>query len=252
MISKQVGFVNRRGETLAGFLDVPAAGETRVYAVLAHCFTCGKDLKPFENVASALAEEGIGLFRFDFAGLGGSEGDFSRSTLASNVGDLIDAADFLEGSFAGPKLLIGHSLGGVAALQAAGDIASVSCVVTIGTPANPGHLGEKLSRTRDEARSAGEAVVMIGGKKFSLRREFFEQLEVTRVEAVLGRLNKALLVLHSPVDETVGIENAAVIFRSARHPKSFVSLGRADHLLLKAEDARYAGKVISAWAGYYL
>lgn len=252
MISKQLTFVNRRGENLAGYLDLPGSGGVRSCAVLAHCFTCGKDLKPFENLGSALVEEGIGLFRFDFAGLGGSEGDFSHSTLASNVEDLIDAAGFLETEFGRPRLLIGHSLGGVAALQAAADIEAVSAVVTIGTPANPGHLGEMLGRTREAARSAGEAVVAIGGRKFSLRREFFEQLEATRVDAVLGRMNKALLVLHSPLDETVGIENAAVIFRLARHPKSFVSLGRADHLLLKAEDARYAGKVISAWAGYYL
>jgi putative redox protein len=252
MISEQIVFINRRGNSLTGFLDVPAGGNVRGYAMLAHCFTCGKDLKPFENLGAALAREGVGLFRFDFTGLGGSAGDFSRSTLATNVEDLIDAAGFLAANFEGPKLLIGHSLGGVAVLQAAGDIAAVKAVVTIGAPANPGDLGEKLSRTREGARAEGEASVTIGGKKFSLRREFFEHLEGTRMDGVLGRLKKALLVLHSPVDEVVGIENAAVIFRLARHPKSFVSLGRADHLLLKAEDARYAGRVISAWSEYYL
>jgi len=252
MISRQLTFVNRSGESLAGSLGLPEGGAIRAYAMLAHCFTCGKDLKPFSNLSEALAARGIGLFRFDFAGLGGSEGDFSRSTLSANVADLVDGARFLSANFAGPKILIGHSLGGLAALQAAGGIDTVSAVVTIGTPANPGDLGEKLARTREEARLGGEASVTIGGRNFSLREEFFEQLEATRVDGVLAHLDKALLVLHSPFDEAVGIENAGVIFRAARHPKSFVSLGRADHLLLKPEDALYAGEVISAWAGYYL
>jgi putative redox protein len=252
MISKQITFVNRRGLGLAGVLDLPSEGPVRAYAALAHCFTCGKDLKPFANLASALAERGIALFRFDFAGLGESEGNFSRSTLATNVEDLLDAAGFLAASYAPPKLLIGHSLGGIAALQAAGSMEGVRGVVTIGTPANPGHLGEKLSGTREDARVEGEASVTIGGRKFALRREFFDQLDATRVDGVLARLDRALLILHSPVDEVVGIENAAVIFRSARHPKSFVALGGADHLLLNAKDAVYAGEVISAWAGIYI
>ena len=252
MISKQVGFVNRRGETLAGFLDLPVGEKVRSYAVFAHCFTCGKDLKPFGNLGRALALRGIGLLRFDFSGLGESEGDFAGSTLATDVDDVIDASAFLRAKYEGPKMLIGHSMGGVAVLKAAREVGSVRAVVTIGTPGNPGDLGGKLTRGRDEAGVEGETAVTIGGRTFSLRREFFEQLEAARIDDVVPRLEKALLVLHSPVDDVVGIENAGVIFRLARHPKSFVSLGRADHLLLKKEDAFYAGEVIAAWAGYYL
>jgi putative redox protein len=248
----RVSFINRRGEELAGFLDVGRENEVRAYAVLAHCFTCGKDLKPLANVSRAIAGHGVGVLRFDFSGLGGSEGEFSASTVSSNVEDLVDAAGFLAQNYGGPGLLVGHSLGGVAALRAAGEVDSVKAVVTVGTPASPGHVGEKLSEARNEAMRSGEAAVAIGGKRFSLRRSFFEDLESTDMERVIGALGRALLVLHAPGDLTVGIENAGAIFSAARHPKSFVALGNADHLLLDEKDAAYAGNVIGTWVRYYL
>lgn len=244
--------MNRGGRELSGYLDVAMDRPVDGYGILAHCFTCGKDLKPLARVSRAIAEEGVAVLRFDFSGLGGSEGDFAMSTLSSNVEDLVDAANFVAENFAGPRVLVGHSLGGVAALRAAGEVASVGAVVTVGTPASPSHLGEKLRRAREEAMVSGQASVAIGGKKFSLRRSFFEDLDATDMRDVIANLGKALLVLHSPADRMVEIGNARAIFEAARYPKSFVALGDSDHLLLDDRDAVYAGRVIGAWAGYYL
>jgi putative redox protein len=219
---------------------------------LAHCFTCGKDLKPFAYMNEVLTERGFGVLRFDFAGLGKSGGRFSESSLSSNETDLIDASAFLAGNFEAPKILIGHSMGGAAVLLAAASIPSVRGVVTIGTPADPTHLGKKLARARSEAQREGRADVAIGGQTFTLTREFFEDLERAALNNVIGSLDSALLVLHSPQDESVGIENAEVIFEAARHPKSFVSLDGADHLMLDKRMARYAGSVVAAWAEPYL
>jgi alpha-beta hydrolase superfamily lysophospholipase len=252
MKTENVNFVNRSGYQISGLLDVPSEGPARVYALFAHCFTCGKDLKPFANLNAALTERGIGVLRFDFAGLGKSGGEFSDSNLSSNESDLIDAARFMETNFAAPRILIGHSMGGAAVLLAAPHIASVTAVVTIGAPADAMHLGEKLNRARTEAQRDGEARVAIGGQTFTLTREFFDDLERTSLDTVIGALDKALLVLHSPHDESVGIENAAAIFRAAQHPKSFVALNETDHLMLNERDARYAGAVIAAWAERYL
>jgi putative redox protein len=252
MKTERVSFINRSGYQISGLLDVPSEGPTRAYALFAHCFTCGKDLKPFAHINSELTDSGLGVLRFDFAGLGKSGGEFSDSSLSSNETDLIDAAGFMEGNFAAPRILIGHSMGGAAVLLAAPNIASVTAVVTIGTPADATHLGEKLARAQTEAKRNGEARVAIGGQTFTLTRGFFDDLERTSLDSVIGALDKAILVLHSPNDESVGIENAAAIFRAARHPKSFVSLNEADHLMLKERDARYAGSVIAAWAEPYL
>lgn len=222
------------------------------FGVLAHCFTCGKDLKPFAHMGRALANEGIGLLRFDFTGLGGSEGDFSDSTVVSNVDDLVDAARYLADNIGGVRLLIGHSLGGVAALRAARGLDTVSAVATIGAPANPAVLGGRLDRAREAAKREGEAEITVGGRRFRLRKRFFEDLESVDMKSVIPAIGKALLVLHSPADNLVPVENAGEIFRAARHPKSFVSLDTADHLLLEREDAAYAGKLIGVWARRYL
>jgi pimeloyl-ACP methyl ester carboxylesterase len=250
--TEPVSFVNRAGYKMSGLLDLPSEGAPRAFVLFAHCFTCGKDLKPFAHLNGVLTDSGFGVLRFDFAGLGKSGGEFTDSNLSSNEGDLIDAAAFMENNFGAPKILIGHSMGGAAVLLAAPKIASVTGVVTIGTPADPTHLGEKLSRARTDAQQKGQADVAIGGQTFTLTREFFDDLERTSLDTVIGTLNKALLVLHSPQDESVGIENAAAIFSAARHPKSFVSLREADHLMLDKRDARYAGAVIAAWAGGYV
>jgi putative redox protein len=247
-----VTFENRVGYQLSGLLDVPDGGVPRAYGLFAHCFTCGKDLKPFANMNAAMTEQGLGMLRFDFSGLGRSEGDFSESNLSSNETDLIDAAAFLSREHAPPKLLIGHSLGGVAMLRAARHIAEARAVVTIASPADPSHLGKKLSRARDEASEVGESQVAIGGRHFTLKKQFFDDLEETGISEELSNLNKALLIMHSPNDTMVDIANAALLFQGARHPKSFVSLGDADHLLLEEKDARYAGAVIAAWVENYL
>ncbi len=252
MKTTPVSFINRSGYQMSGLLDVPSNGTARAYALFAHCFTCGKDLKPFAHLNGALTDSGLGVLRFDFAGLGKSGGEFTDSNLSSNETDLFDAAGFMENNFGAPKLLIGHSMGGVAVLLAAPRIESVTGVVTIGTPADPAHLGEKLTRARTDAQRNGEASVAIGGQTFTLTREFFDDLDRTSLDTVIGALDKALLVLHSPHDESVGIENAAAIFQAARHPKSFVSLNESDHLMLDERDARYAGAVIAAWAERYL
>ena len=252
MNTKHVRFVSRRGDELSGYLDLPSEGQSVGYGVLAHCFTCGKDLKPLVNMSRALTREGFGVLRFDFTGIGDSAGDFAETTLSSNVEDLIDAATYVAGNMGEPGVLVGHSLGGIAALQAASSLEWVKAVVTIGTPGSPAHLGMKLSRAREEAAKKGEASLAIGGKTFFLRKRFFDDLASADMGDVIRGMGKALLVLHSPADSMVDIENAAVIFSAARHPKSFVSLGEADHLLLKEKDAVYAGKLISAWARYYL
>ncbi len=252
MKTENVEFVNRRGLLLSGYLDLPDAGPARTYAILAHCFTCGKDLKPFVNINSALTSRGIAVLRFDFTGLGESDGDFSSSTLSSNVEDLIDAAGYLQNNHGPPGLLIGHSLGGVAVLNAARHIASIGAVATVAAPFDPAHLGAKLSRAREEAAEKGEARVSIGGRQFELRESFFKDLEATPAGEVIESLDMALLVLHSPADTIVEIDNAGKIFAAARHPKSFVSLAHADHLMLNESDASYVGGVIAAWAENYI
>jgi alpha-beta hydrolase superfamily lysophospholipase len=252
MQTRPVQFTNRVGYALAGLLDVPSDRAPSAYAILAHCFTCGKDLKPFINMSRELTAAGLGVLRFDFSGLGGSEGSFSESDLSSNTTDLRDAADYLANNFAAPRLLIGHSMGGAAVLQVAGEITSVAAVATIAAPAEASHLGEKLRRAREEAMGSGTASVAIGGKHFTLRREFFDDLEKAEVGNAIRRLGKPLLILHSPRDHTVDIENAAAIFQAAKHPKSFVSLGESDHLMLEERHARYAGRMIAAWASAYL
>lgn len=252
MKTTPVNFINRAGYQLAGLLDEPSNGAIVAYAILAHCFTCGKDLKPFVNISRELTEEGIAVLRFDFSGLGKSAGEFSDSNLSTNETDLIDASKYLEENFGAPRLLIGHSMGAAAVILAARQIAAVSAVVTIAAAADATHLGEKLSRARRQAAETGNAGVAIGGQNFTLTREFFDDLERISLRDAVEDLDAALLILHSPRDETVHIENAAWIFRAARHPKSFVSLSEADHLMLDEQDARYAGSIIAAWAGRYI
>jgi uncharacterized OsmC-like protein/pimeloyl-ACP methyl ester carboxylesterase len=250
MASKIIRFPATQGHELAGRLETPV-GEPRAYAIFAHCFTCSKDSKAAAYIGRALAERGIATLRFDFTGLGQSGGDFSDSTFSSNIDDLVCAARYLREHYAAPRILIGHSLGGAATLAAALDIPEARAVVTIGAPYDPRHVEDLLTST-DELREKGEATVDIGGRPFHVRKEFLEDLERQDPSKTIGALGRALLILHSPRDTIVPIDHAAKIFMAAKHPKSFISLDRADHLLSAPDDAAYAAEVLAAWASRYL
>jgi fermentation-respiration switch protein FrsA (DUF1100 family) len=250
--SRRVTFPSRSGHTLAGILDLPEQGTVTATALFAHCFTCGKNLKSIVHIDKELTARGIGVLRFDFTGIGDSGGDFAATHLTSNREDLLDAAAFLTGQEQAPKLLVGHSLGGAAVLQVARDLPSVTAVAVIAAPSEPGHLNETLARKREEALASGQAELTLAGRTFVLRPEFFADLESHDTAATLRDLGRALLILHAPEDDTVDIRHAAALFRAARHPKSFVSLAGADHLLLDEADGRYVGAMIAAWAGRYL
>tara|TARA_R110002096_G_scaffold242836_10_gene434710 strand:+ start:5498 stop:6709 length:1212 start_codon:yes stop_codon:yes gene_type:complete len=246
-------FQNSEGSRLSARLDLPGVGKPRAYALFAHCFTCSKDLKAVVNISRALTDQGFGLLRFDFPGLGESEGHFGSSTFTSNVDDLYRASVFLEELTGhGPQILIGHSLGGAAVLRAAPAIDSVRAVATIGAPADPAHVTHLLAEGLDEIREKGEATVSIAKRDFLIRKEMVEDLESTSMEEATSRLGKALLIFHSPVDQIVGVENAGRIYDRAKHPKSFISMDRADHLLTSEADSRYVGSTIATWANRYL
>ncbi len=236
---------------LAARLDLPA-GPPRAFALFAHCFTCSKDIFAAARIATALAENGFAVLRFDFTGLGASDGEFANTNFSSNVQDLVAAAQFLQREYAAPALLVGHSLGGTAVLAAAPSIASASAVATIGSPFLPAHVAHLLEGSREQIERDGEADVMLGGRPFRIRRQFLQDLEQRDVAQVVSSLRRALLVMHAPGDVTVGVNNAAEIFQTAKHPKSFVSLDDADHLLTRSADAEYAASVLAAWAGRYV
>ncbi|HEX6064762.1 MAG TPA: bifunctional alpha/beta hydrolase/OsmC family protein [Longimicrobiales bacterium] len=251
MPSKPIRFPASQGHELAARLELPAT-TPRAFALFAHCFTCSKDSKAAAYISQALAARGIAVLRFDFTGLGMSGGDFADSTFSSNVGDLLAAVNYLRAQHQAPQLLIGHSLGGAAVLAAAHDIAEARAVATIGSPYEPKHVAQLLKEGKDQILAAGEAEVDIGGRPFTIRKQFLEDLEQHDPANTIGNLRKALLILHSPRDRIVDINNAASIFMAAKHPKSFISLDDADHLLSRAEDAAYAAEVLAAWASRYL
>jgi uncharacterized OsmC-like protein/pimeloyl-ACP methyl ester carboxylesterase len=239
------------GGQLAAALDTPE-GPIHAYALFAHCFTCGKDVLAAKRIAVALAAKNIAVLRFDFTGLGSSEGDFANSTFSSNVADLVRAADHLRKVHKAPALLIGHSLGGAAILAAAGQIPEATAVVTIGAPSDPTHVIGQFADSIDKIRKEGQAEVSLAGRPFTIKREFLDDVAEHSLMEHITKLHKALLVMHAPTDDTVGIDNATRIFVTARHPKSFVSLSGADHLLSDRRDAAYVADVISAWASRYL
>jgi putative redox protein len=249
--SQKLLFPNARGQKLAASLEMPATAP-RAYALFAHCFTCSKDVAAASRISRGLREEGYAVLRFDFTGLGGSEGDFANTDFSSNVEDLVAAADFLRTEHGAPRLLVGHSLGGAAVLVAASRIPEVSAVATLAAPSEPEHLKHLLTGRVSTIQSEGSAEVSIGGRPFRIRREFLEDLEEQSLREGLGNLDRALLILHSPRDGTVGIEHAARLFQAARHPKSFVSLDDADHLLSRREDSDYAARILAAWAARYV
>jgi putative redox protein len=252
MISRQLQFDNGRGQLLTGRMDHPEEGETGAVALFAHCFTCNKNYKAVTNISKALTEQGISVFRFDFTGLGESEGDFADTNFTSNARDLIAGATFLEKSYRAPTILIGHSLGGAAVLQAAPLIESSRAVATIAAPCEPKHLQKLLNLDPDTVEQRGAVEIVIGGRPFKITGQFLDDLESTRMRDTIHGLGRALLIFHSPFDKIVGIDNAALIFQAAQHPKSFISLDRADHLLSNESDSHYVGAVIGAWSRRYL
>ena len=244
-------FPGASGAVLAARLDLPTAAAPIAYALFAHCFTCSKESKAATHVSAALAERGIAVLRFDFTGLGGSGGDFASTNFSSNVDDLVVAADYLRRHHRAPSILVGHSLGGTAVLAAAPRVPEAVAVATIGSPFDPAHVLRLIKDTTAVERE-GEAEVEIGGRQFRIRRQFLEDIAGNKLGDAIARMGKALLVMHSPRDIVVGIDNATQIFSVARHPKSFVSIDPADHLLSRREDARFAGSILAAWAARYL
>ncbi|CAN5135771.1 bifunctional alpha/beta hydrolase/OsmC family protein [soil metagenome] len=251
MTSSTCTFTNTRDQQLHARLEIPE-GAVRATAVFAHCFTCSKDLKAVRRIASALTDAGIAVLSFDFAGLGRSEGDFAQSTFAADVDDLVAAADYLREVLEAPSLLVGHSLGGAAVIMAAARIEEVVAVATIGAPADPTHVQHLFDDDLDTIRRDGSAAVHIGGRPFTVGLQLVEDLAAHRPSEVLGDLGAAVLIFHSPVDAVVGIDHAQTLYQAARHPKSFVSLDRADHLLSDPRDADYVATVTASWVDRYL
>jgi uncharacterized OsmC-like protein/fermentation-respiration switch protein FrsA (DUF1100 family) len=251
MPTERFQFTSSEGDLLAASLDLPER-EPLAYALFAHCFTCGKDVLAAKRIAVALAAKGIAVLRFDFTGLGSSEGDFANSTFSSNVADLVRAADHLRETRSAPSILIGHSLGGAAILAAAGQIPDAKAVVTIAAPSDPAHVTGLFRDRIEDIRKHGKVEVSLAGRLFHIKREFLDDIAEHGLVAHVTNLHKALLVMHSPTDDTVGIDNATRIFVAAKHPKSFVSLAGADHLLSKRRDAAYVADVIAAWAERYI
>lgn len=252
MSSRTLRFDNERGDTIAALLDLPPDGEVIGCALFAHCFTCSKNLSAAVHIARALTAQGLAVLRFDFTGLGQSGGDFADTHVSSNVADLVAAARYMGKMYEAPGLLVGHSLGGAAVLLAAEQLESVKAVATIGAPCRPDHVRHLIEEKEDEIRHRGEAKVILGGRSFTIRQDFLDDLDQHRMDGIIENLDRALLVLHAPLDEIVSVENAAHIFQRARHPKSFVSLDTADHLLTNSADSHYAGQVIAAWASRFL
>jgi len=244
-------FEGSQGHTLAARLDEPDGG-IKAYALFAHCFTCTKDIMAAGRIAKALTENGIAVVRFDFTGLGSSDGDFANTNFTSNVDDLVKAADYMRDTMQAPAIIIGHSLGGAAVLVASNKIPEVKAVATLGAPADSAHVAHNFSEKREEIIEKGEAEVCLVGRPFKIKKQFIDDIEGQNMTDAIGSMNKALMVMHAPLDQTVGIENAEIIFKSAKHPKSFISLDNADHLISRKEDAEYAGHVIARWATRYI
>ncbi|SDX82167.1 bifunctional alpha/beta hydrolase/OsmC family protein [Flavobacterium degerlachei] len=252
MKNKTISFQNSKGILLSAKLELPADQHPKAYALFAHCFTCNKNLTAIRNISKALTQNGFGVIRFDFTGLGESEGEFSETNFSSNIQDLEDISTYMTQELESPKLLIGHSLGGAAAIFAAKNISSVQAVATIGAPSSPQHIQHLFKDDINEIQANGKAMVDIGGRPFSISKQFIDDISKTNMTEVVKSLRKPLLLLHSPQDTVVGVNNAAEIYAAALHPKSFVSLDGANHLLSNKEDSMYAGQIIAQWASRYI
>lgn len=251
MDSRNIEFTGALGDTLSARLDI-AENDNSEFALFAHCFTCSKNLKAVGHITKSLAKRGISSLRFDFTGLGQSDGEFANTNFSSNVEDLVAAAKYMKAELKAPALLIGHSLGGAAVLHAAHELESVKAVATIGAPSDPTHVKENFGMKLDEIEDTGEAEVTLAGRPFKIKKQFLDDLEEAGSEDKISTLNRALLIMHAPLDETVGIDNAAKLYSGAKHPKSFVSLHRADHLLTNPDFSQYAGKLIAQWSEIYI
>jgi putative redox protein len=252
MSSEHIDFQGPNGQKLAGILELPSAQSPHALALFAHCFSCSKDIAASRSIARELARQGIGVLRFDFTGLGQSEGDFSDTNFSTNLQDLEAAAIWLNENYGGPDLLVGHSLGGAAVIAVAGSLESVKAVATIGAPSDTGHVVHNFGAKLDEIQTEGKAEVLLAGRPFTIKKQFVDDVTEANVLDAAASLGLPLLIMHAPTDQTVGIENASKLFVTAKHPKSFVSLDTADHLLSRASDAIYAADVIANWAARYL
>lgn len=246
---EKITFKGGNGASLSARLDIT---KPKAYALFAHCFTGSKDIYAASRIAKKLEEHNIAVLRFDFTGLGNSEGDFENTNFSSNVEDLVAAANFMREELEAPKILIGHSLGGSAVLAAASEIPESKAIVTLGSPADVAHVAHHFEKSREKIMTEGEAEICLAGRPFKIKRQFIEDIEGFKLKSHVKDLKKALLVMHAPRDETVGIENAAELFSWARHPKSYISLDDSDHLITKREHAEYAGNVIAMWADRYI
>ena len=248
---EKIEFEGSQGNKLAARLDKPQ-GTITAYALFAHCFTCSKDVFAATRIAKSLTNRGIAVLRFDFTGLGASEGEFAKTNFTSNVQDLVKAADYMRENLKAPTILIGHSLGGAAVLVAASHINEAKAVVTIGAPADAAHVADNFGDKKAEIMEKGEAEVSLAGRPFCIKKQFLDDINSQNINDHIANLDKALLIMHAPFDDIVGIENAATIFTQAKHPKSFITLDDADHLLTKHKDAEYAAHVIATWSERYI
>ena len=252
MQTTKVTFDNASGHRLSARLELPVHCKPYAYALFAHCFTCNKNLTAVRNIARALTRDGIAVLRFDFTGLGDSEGDFAQTTFSSNIEDLIAATHYLEEHYEAPSLLIGHSLGGAAVVAAAPHLPAVQAIITIGAPFDPSHVIHHFEEHLPEIEQSGEATVHVGGRPFTVKHSFLKDIREKKLARTLNTLDKALLIMHSPQDEIVNIDNAAQIYTYAKHPKSFISLDGANHLLSDKADSNYAGEVVASWVKKYI
>ena len=251
VVSKKLVFKGSLGDDLVARLDTPES--PLAYVLFAHYFTGNKDISALSRISRALNQANIALFRFDYTGLGASGGNFANTNFSSNVKDLIAAANFMRDHYQAPQIVVGHSLGGTSAIAAASDIPEVKAVATIGSPYDTAHVQHNFANHIDEINEKGEAEVILGGKKFNIKKQFLDDINNQNMPEKISNLRKALLVMHSPVDGTVSIENAQRIYELAKHPKSFISLDNADHLLMRCpKDSKYVAEVLAAWASRYL
>ncbi|KPK11490.1 MAG: osmotically inducible protein OsmC [Acidithiobacillales bacterium SG8_45] len=251
LVREKHTFLNRQGETLSALVERPET-DVKAYALFAHCFTCSKNIGTATRIARALANRNFAVMRFDFTGLGNSEGDFANTNFSSNIDDLLAAANYLRDNYQAPQVLIGHSLGGAAVIAAAGSIPEARAIVTIAAPDDPGHMRHLLRDRVAEIEKQGWAHVSIGGQQFTIRKQFLDDISEHSLTDSLQKMDKALLLLHSPKDELIEIEHAYHLFERAHQPKSLISLDNADHLLSNPADAEYAADTISAWASRYI
>ncbi|WP_299366626.1 bifunctional alpha/beta hydrolase/OsmC family protein [Winogradskyella sp.] len=251
MKSTKLKITNRKGLTLNAQLELPANQKPNYYAIFAHCFTCSSSLSAVRHVSRSLTQDGFAVVRFDFTGLGRSEGEFADSHFSANIDDLLDVHAYITEHYEAPSLLVGHSLGGAAVLVAASKLDTVKAVATVGAPATVTHVKHLFSHGIDEIEKKGEAEVNIGGRPFKINKDFVEEFDKTDLPAIVKNLRKPLLIMHSPFDKIVGIENAEQLYKTAFHPKSFITLDNADHLLTQEKDSQYVGEIIGTWAKRY-